>query len=183
VRARGILFGGLTLACLGFGFSRLLSEPLTVSALPSSSTTAPEGNAAHRDSKQPPAAVTTFHSDGPQGKASAALTQQAEKSKSDWWLVWLTAALVGVGAAQCFVFSWQGWQLRRTVKTMDNTAIRQLRAYVLVSGGEIKFPKPGAPEAQIVLKNCGKTPARNVRVWIHMGSNSILCASFFRHPL
>jgi len=47
---------------------------------------------------------------------------------------------------------------------MDNTAFRQLRAYVLVSGGEIKFPKPGAPEAQIVLKNFEETPAYNIRV-------------------
>lgn len=101
-------------------------------------------------------------------KIDARSTEQAGKSEPETWLVWLTAALVVVDTAQCIVFLWQGWQLRRTVNTMGTTAIRQLRAYVLIAGGDIKFPDPGAPEAQIVLKNFGQTPAYNVRMWIHM---------------
>jgi hypothetical protein len=156
VRARGIFFSSLTLLYL------------TLPVSPCSGVTRSEQDAGPQNSKQASAAVTVLQPDNSETRVHSTLAQEVEKSTSGWWLVWLTAALVGVGAAQCLVFCWQGSQLRRTVKTMDSTAIRQLRAYVLVAGGEIKFPNPGTPEAQLVLRNFGQTPAHNVRVWIHM---------------
>jgi len=54
------------------------------------------------------------------------------------------------------------------VITAQDTAQRQLRAYVHVAAGDINFPSPGFPEAEIVIKNSGQTPAYHVRHWIHM---------------
>src|SRR5262249_25089545 len=42
-------------------------------------------------------------------------------------------------------------------------------------GATMHFPTPGAPEAHVGFKNFGKTPAYDVRVWVHMWIE--------RHPL
>lgn len=49
----------------------------------------------------------------------------------------------------------------------DITAQKQLRAYVYIDSAALKFPQPGVPEAEIYFKNCGQTPAYEVRGWIH----------------
>lgn len=54
------------------------------------------------------------------------------------------------------------------IAKMDENAVRQLRAYVCVSTALIKFARPDIPEAQIHIKNCGQTPAYDVRHWIGM---------------
>jgi hypothetical protein len=51
---------------------------------------------------------------------------------------------------------------------LRDTAQRQLRAYICVTGGLLKFLRPEVPEVQIHLKNAGQTPAYDVRGWIHM---------------
>src|SRR5207245_7595708 len=48
-----------------------------------------------------------------------------------------------------------------------DAAVRQLRAYVCLSGALIAFKKANAPEVQVDMKNCGQTPAYDVRQWIH----------------
>jgi hypothetical protein len=57
---------------------------------------------------------------------------------------------------------------RDTLQTMQDTAERQLRAYVGVSGASISKVETGAPEAIVTFKNFGQTPAYDVRSWIHM---------------
>jgi hypothetical protein len=57
---------------------------------------------------------------------------------------------------------------RDTLKTMQDTAERQLRAYVGVSDASIHKVETGAPEAIVHIKNFGQTPAYDVRAWIHM---------------
>ncbi len=54
-----------------------------------------------------------------------------------------------------------------TVDQMHNTAEKQLRAYVCVDSALLKFPQPDVPEAQVHFKNCGQTPAYDLRGWIH----------------
>jgi hypothetical protein len=54
-----------------------------------------------------------------------------------------------------------------TVNQMRDTAEKQLRAYVCLDSAVIKFPQPDIPEAQVHFKNCGQTPAYDVRGWIH----------------
>lgn len=50
----------------------------------------------------------------------------------------------------------------------ERTAERELRAYVHISGGEIKFEPLNAPTWHLTVKNFGKTPAYDVRQWTHM---------------
>lgn len=50
---------------------------------------------------------------------------------------------------------------------MQDTAKRQLRAYMCVSAGMVVFKWPGFPEAQITIRNFGQSPAYDVRHWIH----------------
>jgi len=62
-----------------------------------------------------------------------------------------------------------------TIDQMRATAEKTLRAYVCVDSAVVKFPQPDVPEAQVHLKNCGQTPAYDVRGWIHTW--------FAEHPL
>jgi hypothetical protein len=55
----------------------------------------------------------------------------------------------------------------RSVEIMQDTAKRQLRAYLSVDRAAIDFPEPGVPRIAVVIKNCGQTPAHEVRHWIH----------------
>jgi hypothetical protein len=64
---------------------------------------------------------------------------------------------------------------RDTLQTMQDTAERQLRAYVGVSQFSISKVETGAPEAVVHIKNFGQTPAYNMQTWIHMWIT--------RHPL
>jgi hypothetical protein len=57
---------------------------------------------------------------------------------------------------------------RDTLRTMQDTAERQLRAYVGVSDSSIHGVETGAPEAIVNFKNFGQTPAYDVRMWIHI---------------
>lgn len=55
---------------------------------------------------------------------------------------------------------------RRLVRGAENTAERQLRAYIFVSdSSRLGGPSP-APEFRIVVKNFGQTPARNGTYWV-----------------
>jgi hypothetical protein len=56
---------------------------------------------------------------------------------------------------------------KATLAQMRDTSERQLRAYICLESAILKFPEPDVPEAQIHLKNCGQTPASEVRGWIH----------------
>jgi hypothetical protein len=54
----------------------------------------------------------------------------------------------------------------RTVNTMKDTAERQLRAYVGVEQIAIQSSPTGAPNAgQIIIKNFGKTMAKDTQIW------------------
>jgi hypothetical protein len=87
--------------------------------------------------------------------------------RPDWWLVCI-ALLTGLAIV------YQAREMTRATKEMkaagklaSDTAERQLRAYVCVDSALLKFPQPDVPEAQIHFKNCGQTPAYDVRGWIH----------------
>jgi hypothetical protein len=57
------------------------------------------------------------------------------------------------------------WQSSlRQSRHMEETAERELRAYVLVVRGGIAPGNP--PAARIILRNYGRTPAYDVRVWV-----------------
>lgn len=59
-----------------------------------------------------------------------------------------------------------GKQTDQLLETMRETAIRDQRAYVCMDSARIVFKKERAPEVHVYLKNFGKTPAYDVRMWI-----------------
>lgn len=71
--------------------------------------------------------------------------------------------------------AWFTWELRRSTdklwKAGEETAARQLRAYVSVSSKELTGVFTGAtPTIALTVKNAGQTPATHVTAWcrIHM---------------
>jgi len=76
---------------------------------------------------------------------------------SNWCLVF-----VGFGASIAALRSLKA--LRHQNQIAVDTAQRQLRAYVCLSGSQITFERT-LPVAQIEIKNCGSTPAYDVRQW------------------
>jgi len=66
-------------------------------------------------------------------------------------------------------------EMQAARRLASDTAERQLRAYICVSGALMKFKGPTVPEAQVHYGNFGQTPAYDVRSWIHMWIE--------RHPL
>jgi hypothetical protein len=100
------------------------------------------------------------------------LAAQAAKSNEDneiqRKLAKYTRWLVLVGAVQFLALVAQGIVFFFTLRSMGDTAQRQLRAYLCVPTALMKFQKPDLPEVQVHLKNSGQTPAYDVRGWIHM---------------
>jgi hypothetical protein len=116
-----------------------------------------------------------------------------EKAATDWWLVRFNGALVVVVFLQwIWMVRQEKWMRKNieiaqkaadaakesaevaqtTVKTMEDTAERQLRAYIHVGGGKDKGPildAPDGPEVWLLLKNTGQTPAYKVEHWIKAG--------------
>jgi hypothetical protein len=111
---------------------------------------------------------------------------------AEWIMVGLTAVYVAVTYGAFVAIRKQGAHMaasidlsRQQIALAKDTAQRQLRAYVCIHESLLKFPQPvalpralhrlvdaqeipaGGVEAQIHIKNCGQTPAYDVRIWIH----------------
>lgn len=99
-----------------------------------------------------------------------------------WWdVAWSTWGLVGIGLGGTIAAIWtlvtirrqtnaieqQLQEMRSTTDLIRHTATRQLRAYVCVNAARMQFMKPGVPRVYVELKNCGQTPAYEVRGWVH----------------
>lgn len=131
---------------------------------------------------------------------------------SEWWLVYLTAALALLAAAQIVVFIWQLRMMRSSLKdaedaanaakesataakesveTARDTAKKQLRAYLGVSGITIEISNPESPTShadgifwdftRLAIRNAGQTPARNVKVhvnWVWGNFSAVIPAGF-----
>jgi hypothetical protein len=52
-----------------------------------------------------------------------------------------------------------------SVIAVKETAKRQLRAYVCINSAFLKFPDQALPRAIVIIKNCGQTPAYDVKGW------------------
>ena len=117
------------------------------------------------------------HTGSPQNQ-----TQQKSNTAHWWDPEWLIVYVTGAYAIfACF----QWLALSQQIGLAKDTAKRQLRAYICVESSMLKFPPPltanfpenlldyqglimpGPIEAQVHVKNCGQTPAYEVRTWIH----------------
>jgi hypothetical protein len=162
---------GLILAALAFGVS--------VVPIPQGSPQ-PSRRIINKDSpssSQPPADTQKNQQSAEAGPIQAILTaitqiqqQQAEEQKTEayekkntidleWWLVW-------VGIVQAAALILTIWAIIRQTGVLQNTAKKQLRAYVGVSECGLKLEPPNIPEGQVNVKNCGQTPAYKVRHWV-----------------
>ena len=85
-----------------------------------------------------------------------------------WWQLRLIASTVSDTRKSAEAAERIATATMASVGQMRDTAQRQLRAYLCIAGGQMRFPSPDAPEAEVMIKNFGQTPAYNVRQWIHM---------------
>jgi hypothetical protein len=80
------------------------------------------------------------------------------------------AFLAALSALQLAAFLYQGYWLRRTVKSAEDTASRQLRAYVGVREFEIEsFVVGEVPTVRFEIANFGQTPSYRTRTWVGVG--------------
>lgn len=110
-------------------------------------------------------------------KADDAADQKSCRDEEKWWeakffseihvtdvlLAIFTGFLVVVGG-------WQGYQLRRTVESLETTAERQLRAYIslrVTRGSPPRFDPKTGPWIAFDLRNAGQTPAFELAHWCH----------------
>ena len=115
----------------------------------------------------------------PQSEAEAALgiAEREQQAVQDGRLVKFTgdlalytALLVALAVLQLAAFLYQGYWLRRTVKSAEDTAARQLRAYVGVREFEIEsFVVGEVPIVRFEIANFGQTPSYRTRIWVGVG--------------
>src|SRR5207302_3634036 len=103
------------------------------------------------------------------------------KTSSDWWIVYLTGALVFVGLGQLGAMGVQTyWMIKTvavakasadaataTVKTMQDTAVKQLRAYVYPIAAQRCKDETGVMVIKLQIKNAGQTPAYDCTRYMH----------------
>jgi hypothetical protein len=133
-----------------------------------------------RGTENSPIAVKIIPTPKTETEAAQDKAERDAKATTDRRMVWLTGALVLVGAIQAFVFFIQARRLRETIDAtrdttdvMRDTAQRQLRGYVFATEGRVvNLANPGlAPVAQVIIKNAGQTPAYNVTCAIGFGAD------------
>jgi hypothetical protein len=102
--------------------------------------------------------------------------------KPEWVMVWVTIAYVLIAAFTLFAIWRQANIMQQQAKAMvaqaglmEDTAKRQLRAYLCVDEACVKITENANIEGQVYrmlegqlhIKNGGQTPAYGVRSWIH----------------
>jgi len=95
------------------------------------------------------------------------------KEYMPWWYV-LVAWPDGIGAwaviVTVIVIGWQSYETRKAAETarsavrlQEDTAKRQLRAYMVVKNARLFLHPDGAVEPKFELDNCGQTPAYDLQ--------------------
>jgi hypothetical protein len=86
--------------------------------------------------------------------------ERRDKAESDSWLLRLTGALVAATVALVVATAFLWNATKKLVKGTEDTAKRQLRAYISVSRASIsRFDDANGVEVEMVFKNFGVTPA------------------------
>jgi hypothetical protein len=82
-----------------------------------------------------------------------------------WWMVGLTGVIAFIALLQTAVFSFQAFQLRKTIGKMDEIANREMRAYITVVVSKA-YPQDRAKgikfQGEPRMVNSGRTPAQKV---------------------
>ena len=83
-------------------------------------------------------------------------------------LVVVAFSVVVVSSRQKRALNIQADRIEATAGSAGETAMHELRAYVHVDAAEINVENRNAPSINVTARNLGRTPAFNVRHWIHM---------------
>lgn len=110
------------------------------------------------------------------GKTSEETKQEAydrkEKSSSDWWLVILTGILAFLALLQLAAFSYQGWQLKRTVDSAERSVmpflLPQISKFDLYPPSVSNASDTHRPSVRFIFNNYGKTPAAIRKVFAEL---------------
>jgi hypothetical protein len=95
------------------------------------------------------------------------------KQGEDYWRKALKPDVlpVWIGGVAAFLASAAGlialYFFKRQADLMEDTARKQLRAYICLSESAVKFTTDGRLEAQMFFTNGGQTPAYDVRSWTY----------------
>lgn len=174
----------LILLAVACGARPTMAKPSAASAPRASLGSSPSAEVRAPDlrgTKASPLVIETAESaDDRLDKQQAAKFRELDSSTSHWIML-LTAGMLGVAAFQAWMFLTQLQLMKRSmtvaeaaasaadrsVETMQDTARRQLRAYLSIDRAWIEFPEPGVPSVTVVIKNAGQTPAHDLSHWIH----------------
>ncbi len=85
--------------------------------------------------------------------------------RPEWVIVYITAFYVFISALMLLA-------IKRQADLAEDTAKRQLRAYVCMETANLGFPSKNRPVASIVFRNFGQTPAYEAQSWISIGIDS-----------
>ena len=99
-------------------------------------------------------------------EATTEAKEREEKAANEYnvakftgWIAYIGIAQIIVFFLQLIVFGYQARMLRQTVNVMNDTEIRQLRAYISVVPMITKPETGKTPVANVIIKNYGQTPA------------------------
>lgn len=160
---------------LAFSFQVLAaSNPLAPT--PAEAGTQPKASAAKENGKTNPdqrgtKALPLVTDIGPSSTLKVEAAEKSEKhedySSHEWWLVYLTAALAAITGALAVFTAFLWGATKRLVGGSEETARRQLRAYVFLDPEKeftfVRKPSVTATvETEIHVKNLGLTPAYDV---------------------
>lgn len=121
--------------------------------------------AEERGTEALPLAVTSPKKTDIESKAEE--TERHNKTWNENWLTYSTIWLAGVTTLLALFTFWLWSATRKLVIGAEDTAKRQLRAYISVHGSGISGVEIGhTPVAKIAIKNSGQTPAYDVKVQI-----------------
>lgn len=89
--------------------------------------------------------------------------ERRDYSSAEWWLVYLTGTLCFITLVLAGFTGWLWHATKSLVLGADDTAKRQLRAYVTIEKAMITGLDDGdVPTATLVIKNAGQTPAHKL---------------------
>lgn len=125
----------------------------------------------------------------PQTTATAsaeAEEDRTERANTDWWVVVIGKASIGVGILTAIILVIQAYFIRSTVQITSESDEHQLRAYVLPlhTGAIISADATGRVRitVDVKIKNSGKTPASKLKYWAAAGIRNYPHADFADNP-
>jgi hypothetical protein len=119
-----------------------------------------------RGTSDAPLIVETRNVPKSDAEAAEEATEKQRKASADRWIIWLTAGLVSATIMQFFALGYQGYWVRRTVKSAERS-LAQIERALLVgmrveTSGLVRNQRIIGHRITVLFTNTGRTPARRV---------------------